>query len=196
MRRSERHATPLHASSARFGSPSAPVDGKAFSTSKALHIAGFVGELTERGGLTSPKEHGRVSCRFRVVSPRSVNPLSTPAACEAEAQSPLKERSNPCRIDNGGLAGRPHVRPGGKVGNQVRPGACSLVGKAFDAGRLVLAGALHPLTRGRLEREHRQRLFRRNAVFALDVAFGRWPVVSASCDAARAVVPGVFGVAT
>jgi hypothetical protein len=38
--------------------------------------------------------------------------------------------------------------------------------------RLVRAGAVHPLTRGSMELEHRQRLLGRNAVPAVDVALG------------------------
>lgn len=34
-----------------------------------------------------------------------------------DASSPHKENDHSCHADNGGLAGRPHVRPGGKVGN-------------------------------------------------------------------------------
>ena len=81
-------------------------------------------------------------------------------------------------------------------GNQLRAAAEALVRPSLDTAWLVHAGPLYSLTRGRVERQHRQRLLRRNAVPDRYLAVCRWAFVSASCLAARAAIPRVPGVAS
>jgi hypothetical protein len=129
------------------------------------------------------------------VRQRALSAGCTPAALTAEALFPLKELDHPCCNPHGGLGGRPYSLYAGREIGNLRADAEALVRAAFDAARLVLAGVVHPLPRGCVEREHRQRLFRRDAVSSVDVAFGGRPVVAASGVAAGAAVPGVPGLA-
>jgi hypothetical protein len=119
------------------------------------------------------------------------------AASSGEAPPPLKEFDHPCHRDSGGFGRLDVVRPNGAIGNQVRRHPEAVVGATFDTARLVPGRSLHPFAGGCVEREHRQRLFRRNAVPGFYVPERRWPCgwPCGSGFAAGAAVSGVPGVA-
>lgn len=119
--------------------------------------------------------------------------------CPYSTGAVIAPASGPSRRPGGSHPSRlPHRHDGGlsdrRVDRRRRPSTSSLARPALVAAR----GAVHSPARGRVERKHRERLLRRDAVPCRDVPVGWWPAGWAcrSGSAGGAAVPGVACVAS
>ena len=111
------------------------------------------------------------------------------ASCpfRARVSSPVERQAHPVS---------PRSRSGGLTDH--RPAGDGASTELACAALVAHTGSLHSLARGRVEREHRQRLLRRNAVPRLDVS-QRARACGRPCGsryAAGAAVSGLVGVAS